>query len=312
MELKELTGLLDIPLNKLDNILQKKGFKKYQPPNPSAPLSMIRSHGDSILQFFTVDSTKKRIYETTSANEFRSLQEEIRNAGFFSPKEDATNIQSLVYQKQVITIETATRTEDSITYYILITSRKDLPKKKEMAFAEDLLQTDSHEYLSEMFGRSNVKTDIFYYDENDSSRCSVIFPNTNLEAIFIWKDEINLRHIDFIVIGGSLRPAQNDVLAAQSFNLWRSQQGPYCGMSLQDLERLNREPIRFFNWNTESAGYLTPKNEGQIDFKKLGLVLNCMNCGFIKVSQDPVLDSATAIEEMQKVYITTLIIIPDK
>ena len=62
----------------------------------------------------------------------------------------------------MITIETATRTEDSTTFYILKTSKKALPRKKDMIYAEDLLYLDSHEYLVEMFGKENVKPDMFF------------------------------------------------------------------------------------------------------------------------------------------------------
>ena len=315
MDLKELTELLDVPVNKLDNVLQKKGFRKdaFLTSNDEASLSFLRSNKEgTTIQYLWLDEEKKYVYETNSVLEFSGLRTAIKNAGFISAKEDSSHIQSLVYQKQVITIETSSRTEDTTTYYVLKASKKDLPKKKDMLFAEDLLVLDSHEYLSEMFGKENVKADIFYYAEDDSGRCSVILPGTNREAIIIWKDEVNLRNIDFIIIGGSLRSQNTDALKSQGFNAWRSNQGVYCGMSLKELEMVNREPVKFFNWHTESPGHLIPKNKGQINFDRISLILNCMNCSFIKVSQGGIADSYTALNEMQKVFVTALIILPSK
>ena len=313
--LKELTELLDIPASKLDNVLQKRGFRKdvFLTVNENAALSFMRTNKDgTLIQYYWLDPDKKGVYETSSPEEFVAIKTEIKSAGFSSPKDDSTNIQSLVYQKQVITIETATRTEDSTIFYILRASKKDLPRKKDMIYAEDLLYLDSHEYLVEMFGRINVKPDMFYYAENDSNRCSVVFPKTSREAIVVWKDEVNMREIAFIIVGGNLRSTGNETMISQSFSVWRSRQGPYCGMPLKELEMINKEPVKFFNWNTESAGCLVPKNKGEVDFSKLGIVLNCMNCSFIKVSQNSIIDSQTAIDELQKVFVTSLIIVPDK
>jgi hypothetical protein len=316
MELKDLTELLDVAPSKLSTHLQKKGFRKvaFLTANEDASLSFVRTNKEgALIQYYWLGADKKSVYETTSVEEFSALKTEIKNAGFMAPNVDSTNIQLLVYQKQVITIETSTRSIETTLYYVIRISKKDLPKKKDIVFAEDLLMLDSHEYLAEMFGKENVKADIFYYSEEDSNRCSVLFPKSNKEAIVLWKDEVNLRNISFIIIGGNLRSSDNSgATNSQSFNGWRSRQGPYCGMSLKDVETINKEPIKFFNWHTESAGYLAPKNKGEIDFETLGIAFSCMNCSFIKVSQTNIIDSATAMEELQKVFVTTLIILPEK
>ena len=313
--LKEITELLDVPTSRLDNVLQKRGFRKdvFLSADERASFSFRRMNEEgTLIQYYWLDPDKKGIYETTSAEEFAAIKTEIRSAGFSSPQDDSGNVLSRVYQKQVFTIETATRTEDTTIFYVLKTSKKDLPRKKDMIFAEDLLYLDSHEYLVEMFGKENVKPDIFYYAENDSNRCTVVFPKTNREAIVVWKDEMNMREIAFIIVGGSLRSSGNEPMITQSFSVWRSKQGPYCGMPLHELELMNRKPVKFFNWNTESPGCLVPKNKGEINFDRLGIVLNCMNCSFIKVSQENIIDSETAIDEMQKVFVTSLVIVPGK
>ena len=72
---------------------------------------------------------------------------------------------------------------------------------REIVFAEDLLTLDSHEFLVAAFGKGNVKEDWFYFTAENRKKCSVIFPNTSRQAIFIWEDEDNRREISFILIG---------------------------------------------------------------------------------------------------------------
>ena len=275
MDLKDLIELLDVPSNKIDNQLYKKGFKRsgYVPPSEEALVSFMRMKKDkSDPQYYWVASDKKFVYETPSVDEFVTLKTEIKAAGFFTPGTD-TSSQCLVYQKKVITIETTTRMVEGVKYYVIKASKKELPQKKAVLFAEDLLILDSHQYLAEMFGKENVKADVFYFSEDDSARCSVVFPGTNKEAIVLWKDAVNLRYIDMVIIGGSLRPNATPA-SVVSFNTWRSIQGPYCGMSLKELVMLNQAPVRFYNWHTESSGCLLLSNKGNIDFKRLGLVLS--------------------------------------
>ena len=131
--LKEITELLDIPVSRLDNVLQKKGFHKdyYLTADENASLSFRRMNKEgTLIQYYWLDTDKKGVYETTSAEEFAAIKTEIKTAGFSSPKDDTTHILSLVYQKQVFTIETGTRIEDTTVFYVLKTSKKALPRKK--------------------------------------------------------------------------------------------------------------------------------------------------------------------------------------
>jgi len=314
MELNQLTALLDVPPSKLDNILQKRGFRKdAQFPSEAARIAFSRvSAGGDVTQYLWLDEERNCIYETSSPVEFTALRSSILSAGYACPGDDSAILKSRVYQREVITIETYSRLVDSTQIYSLKASKKTLPKRKELFFAEDLLWLDSHEYLVSMFGKTAVKEDLYFFSEQDSTNCSVIFPNTEREAIFVWKDDENKRGISFIIAGGSLHQTEGSTTKAQAFNAWRSRQGIYCGMSLRELETLNGDLVQFFNWNTESAGFPTPKNNGNIDFGEVSFRLRCMNCSFIKVSQSAILNSQTAIEEMQKVFVTSLIILPSK
>ena len=200
---------------------------------------------------------------------------------------------------------------DSSLQYVITANKKTIPKLKDIVFAEDLLQLDSHEYLSEAFGRQNVKKDVFPLSSTVSKPCTIIFPNTSRQAIFLWNDEENLRDISFIIIGDQLN-ADKDVNAVRLSN-WRSNQGVYCGMSLREMENLNKEPVSFYNWRTEAAGFLAPQNKGAIDFAKIKPVFNCMNCNFLYVDAAvDIIQSNYSINENQKVYVASFAILPEK
>ena len=68
--LQELTDLLDVPASRLDNVLQKRGFRKdvFLSANEQASLSFRRINKEgTLIQYYWLDPEKKGIYETTSA-----------------------------------------------------------------------------------------------------------------------------------------------------------------------------------------------------------------------------------------------------
>jgi hypothetical protein len=324
IDMKELTSLLELNQGKLESHLQKKGFRR----------NFYEDHGDIAICYTREEKVKAKgedkgkikntrsfriigkeggfelAYQTTCCDEDSMLKREMREMGFScAPKAG----ESLLFQKQDICIESFTQKIDTAIVYVLKANKKELPRKRDIAGAEDLLQLDAHEYLTDVFGKENVKTDVFYFTENETNKCSVLYPNTDKEAIFIWNDETNMRGLSFIVIGGALKPKENTGDVNQiPHNSWASRQGVYCGMTLKEIELLNQGPIRFYNWNTESAGYLAPNNKGAIDFTRLGIMFNCLNCNFVKLEDTRILNSENALRENQKVYVTTLIILPDK
>ena len=94
-------------------------------------------------------------------------------------------------------------------------------------------------------------------------------------------------------------------------NKWRSTQGIYLGMTLRDLEQLNGAPIEFYGWDSEQPGIVSPKNKGKIDFKKLGVQLNCLDCNEDKYySKNNLLNSTEILQQNGRVYVSMLILVP--
>lgn len=219
----------------------------------------------------------------------------------------------MLYQKDNITIEPAIDTVEGETYYSFHVVKKSLPRASNIVYAEDLLNFDSQEYLAAVFGSQNIKQDIFHYSQKETNRCTVLFPHTNREAIFIWNDEDNMRDLAFVIIGPGLdKIEETNGFVKIPHNTWWSKQGIYCGMSMKDVEHINQEEIKIYNWNTEAGGYLAPGNKGVIDFKRIGMIFNCWNCAIAKQESSHVISSGFFSNEYSKVFISTLIILPDK
>jgi hypothetical protein len=318
VSLRDITAMLDLNTPKLEAHLQKKGYRRtYTFTNGERPLlSFIRQEHkekDTILRSFTLEAQAKYTgieYETSSAEEYNELTEQLKQEGFASTQQRA---EPTFFQKQNITIETGRRSSEDVQLYTLHIKKASLPHAKDVHFAEDLLGITSQQYLIQVFGKENVKEDVFYFSEKETNKCSVIFPNTRYEAIFVWNDEQNLKDISFIVIGGRLgAKEQTDGVNQVMHNGWASKQGIYCGMGLQEVQQLNKSAVRFYNWRTDQAGYTTKENKGVIDFNKIGIVFNCLNCNYVPVGNEKVVASQQALDAEQKVFVTTFLVLPEK
>jgi hypothetical protein len=190
---------------------------------------------------------------------------------------------------------------------------KVLPGAKEMHYAEDLLQLNSHDHLVAVYGAAHVKKDKFYFSDEEVNKCSVLFPNTNMQIIFIWKDEVNSRDVSFLIVGGHLR-AENSLTYHKQIelNTWQSNQGIRSGMSLKELQQLNEAPLYFYGWESEQPGVLINKNNGRIDFKNIRIVLDCFDCSEDKYyTKSNIISSADILRENRRVFISTIIVLPN-
>lgn len=315
LSLKELSSIPGTELKKLENGFSKKGFRRIYSEQEGYAASFLREQrtkSDSLLSMRMIHWVDGHsfIYQTTDIIEDSLLIQEIVQEGFHFPSLAESG--QTVFQKGEMVIEYHREWRDSLLYHELKFSRKDLPKRKELVFAEDLLQLESHAHLSEVFGEENLKRDVFYFTPQDSNYCSVLFPGSSSEAVFLWNDEVNLRQISFILIGDPLHQEENKKHVAVGYNQWRSRQRIYCGMELRELHQLNGTAVRFFNWHTESPGYSCTDNVGNVDFNRIGLVFSCLNCGYAQASNKEITDSGLALMAHQKVFVSSMIILPEK
>src|SRR5215208_2078701 len=212
LSLNELLGLTHTSSNKLGNTLSKKGFKK--------DISGFQQTRDLVFRYQTTDTSfkeeriislslretdNKLCYTTSSRTEYSLLKEEMRRAGYSCPlNANDRSFPISLYQKENTSVEISAEVKDSLNYFHFIIENKVLPRIRDIVYAEDLLQLDAHEYLVTLFGRNNVKKEVFHFSERETNVCSVLFPNTSKEAIFIWNDQLNFRNAAFIIFGAQL------------------------------------------------------------------------------------------------------------
>lgn len=317
--IKDLVLLTNVPESKFSSYISRKGYKPYLKDSIERQFSIAYQWmskdkaTEKLLGRYDRNDTAAIFYQTNSKLEFEELKAHLEEDGFEHGFIDsAVNKTPAFYQRGNITIVPETRQENEKETYVFIIERKELPSANEILYAEDLLQLTSHQYLCSVFGASNVKKDFFYFSEKEVNKCSVLFPNTSLQVIFIWKDAVNNRDVSFLMIGGQLRSKSSQGFEkAIDMNKWRSNQGVYLGMTLRELERFNSGAIKFFGWESEQPGIVYPKNKGSIDFTKLGVQLNCLDCNEDKYySHTRLINSTDVIQQNGRVYVSTLVLMP--
>lgn len=318
--IKDLVLFTNIPTNKFSAYITRKGYKLY-PDFVEASNFQTAFHKvskdktiEKLVGRYDKRDTAAIFYQTNSKIEFDELKINLEEDGFeHEPIDSLIKPIPAFYQRGNITIFPVVKKEGEKATYGFTIERKQLPKGNEILFAEDLLQLTSHQYLTSVFGASHVKKDVFYFSEKEINKCSVLFPNTSLQVIFIWKDAVNNKDIAYLMIGGELRSKSSEAFEkAIEMNKWRSKQGVYLGMSLRELEKLNNGPIKFFGWESGQPGIVHPQNIGSINFRKLGVQLNCLDCNEDKYySNNQLISSTDVLQQYARVYISTLVIMPD-
>jgi len=318
-QLNDLLDLTGLSVQKFDAHISKKEYKRdyYSPKETRTVYNYIQSKKskENLARTISIQEESDRTiicYQTSSEEEFNKLKKEIRKEGFKNYASEAPS-DAEVLQKDNFLVNTSIEIKDSTIFFTCLLERKELPKAKDIIYAEDLLSVSSHEHLCLLFGEANVKKDTFYYSPTEINKCSILFPNTNREVVFIWNDETNYRKTAFLVIGGNSKPnSSSNFNRPIEQNAWRSRQGVYSGMSLEELQNLNGKEVRFYSWHLDQAGMLAPKNTGQIDFARISIVLNCLNCNESIFQQVNIIDSENPLLENTKIYVSTMIILPEE
>ena len=313
-----LVELTMIHTPKMGANLGRKGYKPVNHLEDAGDVNTFKKTLKDKISFKQINKwdqndTATIVFQTSSEMEFNQLFGELVNEGFYYPEKQTLLPGCFpLYQKGNITVLPSKKIiEDKVVYDFKV-QRKVLPAVRDVVFGEDLLQLTSHEYLAAVFGSHNVKKDVFYFSENEMNKCSVLFPNTSMQIIVVWKDEINIRDISFVIIGGQLKEASANVTYKDmDYNKWRSSSGVYAGMSLRQLTELNENAITFYGWETDQPGVVTKQNTGKIDFYKVGVQLNCLDCNADKFyTNNGLISSSRILNDNSRVFVSTIIIIP--
>ncbi|HEY0731391.1 MAG TPA: hypothetical protein VGD33_03140 [Chitinophagaceae bacterium] len=314
---KDFIGFTEYNTSKFDAFILKKDYKRdynsiRESPSITSYYKVVSPKDEFVHRQIHIEQieNKTSIYYTTSSKkEAASLKQQFNALKFNSYLVDSSN---MFLEKDNITISTFMEQADSVELFGIYISKTELPKVRDILFAEDLLQLISHEFIGYVYGKENVVKDEFYFTASETNNCSILFPNSDKEVIFIWQDEQKYREPGFLIFGANIKTnISSNYTNTVVQNIWRSRQGLYCGMSLQELEILNNKGISFYGWKSDRPGMLTNANSGEIDFTRTAVILSCLNCGEVN-DKNYILHSADAIRESLRIYVSSIVVLPDR
>ena len=262
------------------------------------------------VNLYKINNTYCFAYQTSSWDEYNQGKRWLKKADFFyADCRDTGDASPLLFQRKNITIETGGSVEEGDSVYTFLLKKRELPIVSR--FADDLLKFDSHEYLISYFGEQNVKKDIYYFSEKEIKHCSVLFGNSNRQVVFIWKDEDNLCELSYILISGIL-PTENGLPFNDNIgrNKWAFKNGIYSGMSIRELLELNEKDFRFYGVNSDFSMMIAPESNGNIDFKKIGIMLSCLDGAGSPLLNKNMISAEEAVENRLALHVFYIMLSP--
>ena len=314
LSLSDLLSFANITNEHFNYYANKKGFR-FVSDNPSSDESIFQKKAGKERTSCFIKRTVKAdtsciLFQTYGEAEYKILKDQVLNYGFKRIiKKDHSECS---YQKGNLIVKTDfIDPSDSLAYNLYI-EKVALPKSFEIFYAEDMLQFSSHEWLVSVFGEENVKKDTVECGEPEKELCTVLFPGSNSQTIFIWKDKQNFMDISFIIVGGILAEQEkNSTYKVIEQNKWHSRTGVFLGMPLSELIKVNNNHINLYGWQTEYPGFVSNESKGNLDFSKIGIELDCLDCREDKYyTENGMINSASLLADKKRIYVSKLILIP--
>jgi hypothetical protein len=323
LSVKDFLNVSSLSPRKFDNYIGKKNFvpvsKWFQNDTIINTYSLkIKSKTGNtqnvrrIIETYQKDKDFSFAFNTSSQEEYVNARKELKSAGFVCGNENDSCNTSLLFQRRNMSVLVNTIIgEDEDTLYSFLFHEEDLPIPANIHYAEDLLQFTSHEYLVSVFGEKNVKKDLYYFSEKEINKCSVLFPRTKRQAVFIWKDEVNMCRLSYVLVGGNMLTASSiNYMEVIAENAWESKEGIYSGMSLSSLLRLNGNDFKFYGKNSEFPFMVVPENTGAINFKKNIVVLGCLSTNGSPLLNKTMISADEILYDNPGMYIFMVMLLP--
>jgi hypothetical protein len=315
--LENLIGCSMMSSEAFTSFIQHKGFKTGKDSAFSNPVTYLRTNKDKSKKQGIDRKENEEVvtltFLTTDKSDYLYWTQELQSKFVVYKEKNTIGYNVIAFQKRNLKAKISQQSNNITPTYCLTLEYRKLPPPTDIHYAEDLLQLNSHEYIVALFGTTNVKKDVFYFSEKEANKCSILFPNTSNQVTFVWNDEENCQGISFLILGGAANESGNvAIFNGNQFHKWRSKQGIYLGMPLRELQSLNEKPIQFYGWETEQPGFVVSKSGGRINFKSLGIQLQCLECykdG--KNIPDQILTSETVLKANDRVLVNSLIILPN-
>lgn len=325
LSMDDLLKLSSVAPKSINSFLNKKGFSpdfnmsfsdskstRYLERKKTKKKDKQVVNVDRSIEMYKKDDLDCFVLSTTSLKEFTDGCNWLKKAGYFNGKiPDTASKATQLFQKNHIAIIASQKDSLEETKYSFLLQKKVIPKPENIQKADDLLKFTSHEYLVYFFGRNNVKSDVYYFSTHELKQCSVLFPNSDRQAIFIWNDENNLTNLSYILISG-IAPTVNasNFKGSISQNKWTLKNGIYSGMTLKELSEINGEDFGFYGRLSDYLYMVPPENNGKIDFKKVGLTLGCFNCTGASVLDKIKVSARDAMANSLALYVVYIMVMP--
>jgi hypothetical protein len=311
----DLLALSSLSPKNFDNFMNKKGYAPGSRRMENVAMSISfyekKKKGkkedtvDRSVDLYKQEDMYCFVLNTSCPNEYMEGCNRLTKAGFILNKNtDSSYTAPRIFQKRNVTVNAGPVKNEEGTIYSFVLRKKEIPAISGVQYAEDLLKFNSHEYLVSFFGERNVKKDQYYFTEKELKKCSVLFPNTSQQAVFIWDDEENFTNLSYVLISGLL-PTMSAVqyTGHVSQNKWVSGNGIYSGMSLRELVELHGSDFEFFGKESEFAFMISPGSKGNIDFKKTGIMLGCIDCTGYGILEKEKISAVDALERGIMLYV---------
>ena len=250
-------------------------------------------------------------FTTSSIEEKEELKSYLGTEGFFCGNVRSAGEEIFYQRKDISVLVNETKTEEGDTLYSFAFTQAELPAPEQIQYAEDLLLFKSHENLVSFFGEKNVIKDVYYFSEKDISKCSVLFPKTSRQAVFIWDDQSNFYKPAYVIVGGGLRigSAKNyDGVIGE--NVWSLKDGIYPGMTINSLVKLNGEDLKFYGNNSAYPYMITPENTGSLSFRQNRVMLGCLNPTGSKLLNNATVNANDILTDNLGMYVLMVMVFP--
>ncbi|MFI5132070.1 MAG: hypothetical protein ACHQFX_18845 [Chitinophagales bacterium] len=195
LSIDELLNLVSLSPQHYDDYLSKKGFpikrRTFVENSMGFAFFQNRVPGDTTAVERSINLYKEKdtwyaAFHTSSAQEYIEGRTRLKSLNFYFDATTDSSIEAAqLFQKKTITVETTAGQDEDAGIYTFLVVKKAIPDRSSIRYAEDLLRFDSHEYLISCYGEKNVKKNTYIFSENNKKKCSVLFPNTDEQAVFI-------------------------------------------------------------------------------------------------------------------------------
>lgn len=318
--IRDLLTLANLPSKEINHFMNKKGFilKSDREKIDSTEAEFIPKYKKRKnynepkrnIDFYLKNNSRYFVLHTSSLTEYLEGEQSLIKSDFVYDKtKDINKDSSIIFQKANVAIVLSKETSDSDVVYTFTLNQKKIPQS--IAYAEELLQFDSHEFLASYFGEKNVTKDLYYFSENELKKCSVLFSGSPYQVAFVWGDENNLDNLSYIIVSNVLPTKKVEKAAIlDRNNVWKLENGIHTGMDLKEVLRLNENDFIIYGNKSDLAFMAKPEEKGKINFKKTAIMFSCKDCYDNKIFDQREISALAIVKKNLPLTVFDIIIYP--